>query len=133
MTDNSPHLSVLRAAAIERLTSWLKTWSDDDRRAIAKAIMPVWKQRPVPVVPVVVDPTLEPPDTIPLRGAVEVATVKGIRCRAVLAGKHRYLRGPDKYGPRRVHCRRVDRAVNSDLMVVGWKYILENELKEFAG
>ena len=67
-----------------------------------------------------------PVDTIPTDKEVTVKTVKGLICRAVVRNKGaRWIRRPDKYGPRRVYCYRTDGRTCGDVVAVGWSRIDE--------
>ena len=64
-----------------------------------------------------------PVDTIPKNREVTVRTVKGLIVRAKVRGitTGRWIRRRDKYGPRRVYCRRTDGRTSGDVVAVGWK------------
>lgn len=100
----------IRREAIERMVAWLLTWDNADRREIAQAIMPPRSHK------IARRGNMRPPNTIPLGKRLTIRSVSGLVCEAV-ATKPRYLRGPDQWGPRRVHCRSNK---GGDIWAVGW-------------
>ena len=62
-------------------------------------------------------------DSIPIRRRVMVQTVKGVFCLAMTRGRDRWLKEPDKWGPRRVMCRRLDGRTSGDVVAVAWRKI----------
>lgn len=67
------------------------------------------------------DMAWQPVDTIPIGETVVVRTVKGIICRARHAGRVRWIKRADKWGPRRVFCFRVDGRTCGDVRAVAWR------------